>query len=479
MRDSSRIVRDRVAGLRDAIDRAAAPAAVGAARRLVQVYDGGAMPTLPDRVYLTHPVAMDGAGCEGCPGTPVADTSSTIPVVFLRGVPAVGDLAVATAVGGRWVAEIGGPPQPTCTWFCGVRVTIAHPDGCQGATAIATVGKDGTITGLTLADPGDCYYVVAHPAVTITAPPGAGAGAAALATVGQVVSLAVTDNGKGYNPAAPPPATIPNPSPGGSAATVNVAVDPGDGSLSLTLVDGGSLYSAINPLVVIDPPPPGGKQAKATATAKPGLITSLKLTSGGGGYFYPDVPPALDFTISCPAWTYSVRLLLGKAASGVTPHADTGCSWGGQVAVDIPPSSVCPGIPGVLMKVAVYQSLFTGGYVVTVNWVDAATGSQLGADPAHTFTCECGSPFGVLFDTRYCNVAGSGAVMTADGPQGPTGLACAGRPYSWSYTTFASWVASEQWYSLGGGNCPTHDPLNCVQPPVLFALTLTEPPPSP
>ena len=127
--DDSRILRDRQAAARAAIDRAAAVPGVAAARRLVQVYDGGAMPTAADRVYLTHPVELDGAETEGGAASPYVDTLTTIPVVVLWHAPAVGDQLVATAVGGRWVAEKTGVPAPACRWWCGPYVQLRRrPD---------------------------------------------------------------------------------------------------------------------------------------------------------------------------------------------------------------------------------------------------------------------------------------------------------------------------------------------------------------
>lgn len=65
------------------------------------------MPTEPERVYLTHPVALDGDEKEGATGIPVVDTGTTLPVVVMRRAPSEGQFLVATAVGGRWVAELG------------------------------------------------------------------------------------------------------------------------------------------------------------------------------------------------------------------------------------------------------------------------------------------------------------------------------------------------------------------------------------
>jgi hypothetical protein len=103
---AGRIFRLRHGGLVGAADRLALGVGSGAPGRLVQVYDGGSMPSSNDHFYLTYPVELDGAETEGGAGTPVADTTQTIPVVVIGSlVPSVGDLLTAYAVGGRWVAE--------------------------------------------------------------------------------------------------------------------------------------------------------------------------------------------------------------------------------------------------------------------------------------------------------------------------------------------------------------------------------------
>jgi hypothetical protein len=77
---------------------------------LVQVYDGGNMPTGPDKVYLTHPAKVVMAIEEGAELTISADESRSIPVVFVRGTPQVGDVVTAHNQGGVWLAEVGGCP---------------------------------------------------------------------------------------------------------------------------------------------------------------------------------------------------------------------------------------------------------------------------------------------------------------------------------------------------------------------------------
>jgi hypothetical protein len=108
-----RNIRDRHAVLAAGVDRLSLPGAGGPARRLVQIYSGGAMGNAPDLFYLSHPVELDGSELEGGAGTPTADTTQTVPVVVLGHAPSVGDILPAFAVGGRWVAERGGTGSPS------------------------------------------------------------------------------------------------------------------------------------------------------------------------------------------------------------------------------------------------------------------------------------------------------------------------------------------------------------------------------
>jgi hypothetical protein len=104
----SRILRDRFEKHEDAIDRIRnSGRAFSSSRQLVQMYNGGSMPATVPRVYFTHPVIAGGAETEGGSPSFSADTTTTVPVVFLGQVPSVGDYATAYAVGGRWVAERG------------------------------------------------------------------------------------------------------------------------------------------------------------------------------------------------------------------------------------------------------------------------------------------------------------------------------------------------------------------------------------
>jgi hypothetical protein len=103
----TRILRDRNAAYTRALDRASSESSFKTARQFVQIYNGGSMPTVVDRVYFTHPVIVSGTEIEGGTATTSVDTATTVPVVVLGQVPSIGDMLVAFAVGGRWVAERG------------------------------------------------------------------------------------------------------------------------------------------------------------------------------------------------------------------------------------------------------------------------------------------------------------------------------------------------------------------------------------
>ena len=102
-----RIVRARDGALAAAIDHSVPAATGGTPRRLVQIINGGSMPSSPDHFFLAYPIELDGAETEGGAGTPVDDASQPIFVDVLGHLPSTGDILTAYAVGGRWVAERG------------------------------------------------------------------------------------------------------------------------------------------------------------------------------------------------------------------------------------------------------------------------------------------------------------------------------------------------------------------------------------
>jgi hypothetical protein len=102
----TRILRHRLGELEARVDLASsALPPIGAARRLVQVYNAGSMPSAPDHFCAANPVEVDGTETEGGTASFNIDTSTTLYVDVLWHAPNAGDILTAYAVGGRWVAE--------------------------------------------------------------------------------------------------------------------------------------------------------------------------------------------------------------------------------------------------------------------------------------------------------------------------------------------------------------------------------------
>ena len=91
------------------------------AKLAVEITNGGSIPIYPGAFFLGNPTTFNGTETEGGAYTAVVDTTTTIPVLVLGHVPSVGDILIASATGGRWVAERGAPPQEIecCgAWAC-------------------------------------------------------------------------------------------------------------------------------------------------------------------------------------------------------------------------------------------------------------------------------------------------------------------------------------------------------------------------
>jgi FtsP/CotA-like multicopper oxidase with cupredoxin domain len=170
-------------------------------------------------------------------------------------------------------------------------VTITDPGGIgAGATATATVGGNGTVTGITITNPGS-GYTAANVSIT-----GAGTGATATATVtnsGAVVSVKVDVGGTGY---VSPTVTF----SGGGATTQ--ATGTAYGSVkTLTIGNPGSGYTM--PTVGLDAPDdPAGTQATASVTWDTGTgeITGIDIVNPGSGYLTAPAVVIRDGTLFDP-----------------------------------------------------------------------------------------------------------------------------------------------------------------------------------
>ena len=118
MGDGLRTLRARHADLVSQVERVIPLAPSGTPCRLVQISNGGAMPSSTDHFFLAFPIELDGAETEGGTATPLVDARASIVVDVLGHTPSVGDILTAYAVGGRWVAERGqssGSGSLTCS----------------------------------------------------------------------------------------------------------------------------------------------------------------------------------------------------------------------------------------------------------------------------------------------------------------------------------------------------------------------------
>ncbi|MHB8789567.1 MAG: multicopper oxidase domain-containing protein [Desulfobulbaceae bacterium] len=158
-----------------------------------------------------------------------------------------------------------------------IAVTITG-DG-TGATAMATVGGNGSVTGITITNPGSGYTTAA---VNIT---GGGTGAAADAVINTsaaVVAVNVDMPGAGY--------TAPLVAISGGGATTDATATVYGGVDAVTLTNGGAGYTF--PTVDFDMPDnPDGVPAVAHAEMDAnGVITAIVVDDPGSGYsFAPNV----------------------------------------------------------------------------------------------------------------------------------------------------------------------------------------------
>lgn len=178
----SRILRHRLDDLQFAIDQIPDRPSSGPARILVQVYNGGSMPTSVPGMFLGHPIELSGDECEGCLAGKTVDSETSIPVVVLGPkVPVAGDKLVATSVAGRWVAEKTQttslePPFDPCVgihtsggWMLPESITIVGVgeldlDESLTASCSVTVETEGTEIDVPLAVKVSAYPTGAHTA---------------------------------------------------------------------------------------------------------------------------------------------------------------------------------------------------------------------------------------------------------------------------------------------------------------------------
>lgn len=105
----SRVLRERMIDHSAAIDLAQSHSPTsGTARQVVQIINGGSMPSSVPAYFLANPVSVSGDETEGLAPTFTADTSTSMVVCVLNKVPAVSDYLNVYLVGDRWVSDGGG-----------------------------------------------------------------------------------------------------------------------------------------------------------------------------------------------------------------------------------------------------------------------------------------------------------------------------------------------------------------------------------
>ena len=168
-------------------------------------------------------------------------------------------------------------------------VAVAITGDGAGATAMATVGANGAVTGITITNPGSGYTTAT---VNIT---GGGTGATADAVVsasGVVTAINVDAGGAGY--------TAPQVAISGGGATVDATATAYGGVDAVTLGAPGNNYSF--PTVDFDlPDGPDGVKAMAHAVLDTtGAITEIVVDQPGSGYSFPPNVVIRDGTIFNP-----------------------------------------------------------------------------------------------------------------------------------------------------------------------------------
>jgi hypothetical protein len=168
-------------------------------------------------------------------------------------------------------------------WVGEASVTNVSNRVADGARAVATIDKDGKVTGIKVVGGGSGYTTA--PTVTV-APPGVErATATATITSGGVVdAVKVTYKGFGYGPDLPA-VTVSPPTVGSRALA---ATEPVNGMITSVdvLVPGTGYFTA--PDVTVPAPDPV-TSASATSVLSGSMVDSIAVDNGGSGYFYPTI----------------------------------------------------------------------------------------------------------------------------------------------------------------------------------------------
>ena len=262
----------------------------GTANGYTVVFDSGAL-TVPALTTPTGEVATFPVGpFDTVAGDVIGWYGQGIPVdVVTTGTDVIAYPGPASAPAANDVFTLGAgsfPNYPQArTYSISASVTPPGTGAGSGATAEATVGADGAVTGLTITNPGSGY------AAATVAISGAGSGASATAdvqTAGAVTGVAVDLAGGGY--------TAPSVTISGGGATTDATAHAVGGVDTVSVATPGAGYKF--PTVDFDlPEDPNGVQAQGYATCADPYpdcnltvetdfltVTGVTVTSPGSGY---------------------------------------------------------------------------------------------------------------------------------------------------------------------------------------------------
>jgi hypothetical protein len=289
----------------------------------------GASLTFSDQEYQVIGVAVVEPGT-GYTGTSVTPTFSG----------GAGSGAAATGILGGVVGSITvtAPGQRYNPATTVVTLTSTASGGGASASAV-TVDGLGAVRAINLAAAGTGY--VAPPAITIIDDSGVGYGATAVATMSgdRIIGFDITSAGYGYNPATT--RVVVTPVGTGATAEANLT----GGVLSIDVLQGGSGYDTVPPVVAIAAPAAGGQAATATAVVDPasGSIIKFVITTPGFGYAAGETPAVTitggnddaDGQAVVGNIVGSVRMTnSGSGYSAATPPTITFVPYGSGAAAD-------------------------------------------------------------------------------------------------------------------------------------------------
>lgn len=214
--------------------------------------------------------------------------------------------------------------------------SVAPPNSPRGATAVAQV-VNGFVVGATITDGGSGYTTV--PKVIVSG--GGGSGATAVATIdsnGSVTSIKLLTSGAGYT-GTPTISIDPPPFPPSQAKGTSTLIN---GFVTgVTITDTGHGYEGVIPPVTFLGG--GGSGANGTAIVSNGLVTGISMTSSGTGYTNAPyvliaAPPGLPTsTIEVSQVRVNLSLIPGYTYK-IQTSTDGGNTWvdieSGILAVD-------------------------------------------------------------------------------------------------------------------------------------------------